>query len=894
MSASGNTPNPQTSKNNSNEDNNFIEKYLKIDQNNIFSEIDEECKVIIKGKYNKYKDNETNKSDNTKVIMNYILDKICDSSITDDIFTISSNISKQIPKNNKLSKNYIDGLINQLLDNNIINTYKSKSMKLNIDNCEIIGSILCYSYLRLQTEYKIKDMNKLLEIRKNIFSKNVDVVKDFTKYSKETKESDEKIKKITFFWKKKRSSYECLPELIFLINRYSLVNEIEIDFNLFDSSISEEITKFIELTLLNMYLIFNSLKSFKISLINEILEGELYFYYTKKINLFCSTTNETFKLNNSMNKNEIFKKKWNFKNFFKLEEYRRLENKDNSSLYGNLISCLDFNKSLDACNSNDDIYNMSSYDPKRIMTINNIGSVIQKINSDTTKNSDSKSNKSNKNGGERSSVKSNDNKKNDDKYKSIVKKYYNLFEIIIIALFSSNNEGHKINMELIMNDSYTIEFLQQFIFYYKIEGLRKNVEDFNILDLLVFNENMKNINKFNIEINCLDPISFDKILSFLYYNQSLNTFYMSFFSSDVTYFTQCLYKLCRGAIDDNYLIENDEIAYNNADIEEKILKAFSFHFKTHLLVLFDIFQKMDNLEELGLNFDIPNNLVNKSFYMNSIFKFILNILFYFSNNKTIKKFCLLSPKSVFNSKLILNIDNIISSIKIDNSPLLTDLSIQFQFYHIENINNFVSTRLKILNIGDLDMDTFKTLCNNILSFSFNKNSSLEKLSIGLVKSITDFNIELKLLLRKLFNIKIKNLISFGLYTNIYISDEMEYDYLLKILNNNWISQYTIFFNDKSKPQIKNLSKDVKNLRFFIPHHLEGKLLESDDIMKMQDNPVILEIDSNKDFNDEAFWSLEYIFKKVHVDEFTNEQRIKDIVMGILKYLYFIKVPKINY
>ena len=57
------------------------------------------------------------------------------------------------------------------------------------------------------------------------------------------------------------------------------------------------------------------------------------------------------------------------------------------------------------------------------------------------------------------------NKKNEDKYKSIVKKYYNLFEIIIIALFSSNNEIHKINMELIMNDSYTIEFLQQFIFF---------------------------------------------------------------------------------------------------------------------------------------------------------------------------------------------------------------------------------------------------------------------------------------------------------------------------------------------------------------------------------------------------------------------------------------------
>jgi hypothetical protein len=600
-----------------------------------------------------------------------------------------------------------------------------------------------------------------------------------------------------------------------------------------------------------------------------------------------------------MNNNKIFKKKWNFKEFFKLEEYRKLENKENSSLYSNLIHCFDFNKSSDVLNSNDDINNMLSCEPKRMMTINNIGSIIQKMNSDTIKNNDNKNNINNKSNinnknGERNSVKSNGHKKYEENYKSIVKKNYNLFEIIIIALFSFNNESHKISMELIMNDSYTIEFLEQFIYYYKIEGLRKKVEDFNILDLLIYNENVKNISKINIEINCLDPISFDKILTFLYYNQSLNSFYLSFFSSDVTYLTQCLYKLCKGAFDDKFFIENNEITYNYADIEEKILKAFSFHFKTHLLILFDIFQKMNNLEELGLNFEVPCNLVNKSFYMNSILKFILNILFYFSNNKTIKKFCLLSPKSVINSKLISNIDNIINSINIENAPLLSDLSIQIQFYHIENINNFVSTKLKVLNIGDLDMDTFKTLCNNILSFSFNKNSSLEKLSIGLVKSIIDFNIELKILLRKLFNIKIKNLVSFGLYTNIYISDEIEYDYLLKILNNNWIYEYTIFFNDKSNPQMKNLSKDIKNLRFFIPHHLEGRLLESDDIMKMQENPVVLEIDSNKDYEDESFWSLEYIFRKVHVDEFTNEQRIKDIVMGILKYLYFIKIPKINY
>jgi hypothetical protein len=252
----------------------------------------------------------------------------------------------------------------------------------------------------------------------------------------------------------------------------------------------------------------------------------------------------------------------------------------------------------------------------------------------------------------------------------------------------------------------------------------------------------------------------------------------------------------------------------------------------------------------------------------------------------------LSPNSSFNSKLNPNINNIISSINIANAPLLTDLSIHLQFYHIVDFNNFINIKLKILNIGDLDIDTFKILCNNILSKSFNRNSCLEKLSIGLLKSITDFDIELKFLLRKLFHIKIKNLVSLNLYSNILISDEIEYNILLKMLDNNWISEYNIYLNNNSEKYMKNFSQDIKKLRFFISHNLEGKLLESEDIMKLQNNPLTLEIDKNKDRYDESFWCLKYIFEKVHVDEFKSEQRNKDIIMGILKYLYFLKIPKI--
>ena len=854
------------------------QNYLKIDQKNNFKCIDKESINYLDFKYEQYKENENTKFDNTNIIMNNILDKICNSSVTDDIFTISLNISKQNPKSNKLSKDSIDNLVNHLLGSNKMNIYKNKIMILNKENCEAIGSILCYSYLRLQQLYKIKDLNRLLEIRNNILSRDIDVHKDYLNYCKKIKNSEEKMK-ITYYWKKNRNSYECLPELIFLINRYSHVSEIEIDINLFEQNLSEEITKFIEITLLNIHLIFNSLKSFKINFINEMLQHGLYSYYQKRLDILFSNAHESIKFNNYMIKDDIFQKKWNFKDYFKLEEHRNAENAKINNLSHLSRIKTNFYETEDF--KNEDSFSVVQHEPKRLMTLANLGNMHQNNDNTTTRLNEPKT-----------------SKKTRSIYDITLEKYANIFEILIMTLFCLNNTNKEINLEIIMNDSYTIEFLYQFKNYYGIEGLTRNSENFNIFDILLYNNIMKYINKFNIEINSLDTVSFEKILNFLYYNESLTSFYMSFFSSDITYFPQVLYKLCRGYFDDDKLLENiDSSDYFFDDIinlEDKLINKLSLNFKNNLLVLFDIIQKIQNLNELGLNFDIPKNILNKPFFMNAILKFILNILYYASNSKKIVKLCLLSPNSSFNSKLNPNINNIISSINISNAPLLTHLSIHFQFYHIIDFNNFINTKLKILNIGDLDIDTFKILCNNILSKSFNRNSCLEKLSIGLLKSIIDFDIELKFLLRKLFHIKIRNLVSLNLYSNILISDEIEYNILLKILDNNWISEYTIYLNNKSEKYMKTFSQDIKKLKFFIPHNLEGKLLETEDIMRMQSNPLVLKIDKNEDFYDESFWCLKHIFEKVHTDVFKSEQRTKDIIMGILKYLYFLKMPKIDH
>jgi len=850
--------------------------FLKIDEKNNFKELNENDIASIKICYDRFKESEETIYSNIDKVMNKLLDKICNSNFNNDIFIISQNISKQIAKNNKIGKNNIEDMVNHLTKNakNKLNIYKSKTLLLDSDNCEIIGSILCYSYSRLQ-QYKVKDINKLIELRNRIIKKNIDVVKDFVKYCNENKNMSDP--KISYYWKSQRNQYICLPELIFLINRYSQVTEVEIDINLFNS-LKEDVSKtlIIELTILNITWILNSLKSFKINFINISLQEILNNFYYNKLNAFCSNINENIKKNKIISDTDIYKKKWNFINTFKLELYRCLSNEESINSLRE-IKTMSIHESLDS---------FSLLNNNRKLTIND--------SKRRTLGPDSLFDYLNKN--RLNKLKNNKDKENDkENLKNIFEIYSGLFELIMISFFSLNNYDKPINLELVMNDSYKEEFL---CYFENILGVEKDNNIESIFDILLYKTKLNFINKLNIEINSLDSTTFDSLLNILFNNtQSLTSINISFFSSDVTYFPQFLYKICHKSIDESVLKNNyDSNTYlinNVTDIEEKILNNFITLYIYNLSVLFDIFQKMYNLDEVCLNFDIPSNIINKQNYMTCILKFILNVIFYYLNSTKIKKLCLLSSNTILDNRRNPNINKIIDSININEYSKLIDLSLHFQFHQISNINNFINTRLEILNIGDLDLYTFKILCDNICTPKFNINSSLEKLSIGLLNSITNFNREMKILLRRLFNIKIRNFISLSLYTNLIINDDVDYDYFIQIINNNWISQYIFLFNNKSDEMMQKLNQNVNSLIFYVPHNLEGKLLETEDVMKLQNNPITLEVDNNKDLYDDAYWYLKYLFEFVYVDKLKNDKRIKNMIMGILKYLYFVKIPKIN-
>lgn len=841
---------------------NSLDSYLKIDKKNNLSQMDEDELENLQEKFKEFKVKETEKFESTNKILNKFFEKF--SSRSDNLFLLSVNISKNL----KIGQTEAEKHINLLIGNRNHNIYKNNELILNKSTCINIGGILAYCFPRFD-RYKIKDIDTIISLRNLILrnSQNIDIYQDFLNYCNSKNLNTNEEKKMAYC-KNNRKKYENIPELVFIFNRYVNVTSITFDIDSFyDQYLKEEDIHLIELAILNIYWLLNSLVNVKFNFISKFIQQLILTRLEEKMSDVYNSFKESTKKNNSL-QIKIFQNKWNFKDFFKIRENREI-------LYAlsNAVS----HKSFDLSNKKEKA--LSNPSPTFFdVTKTSLGTFIDFLNPF-------------------------EKKKGENTIKTrldIVKNNLNIFDLMIICLFSLNNCKNKINFQLIMNDNYLSEFVLMFNKVYQMEWVERSFESFNIFDLLLYNNIIKNIQKFNIEINTLDPIAFDKLLNFLYYNNSITSFNFSLFSADISYFPQFLYKILEGLYNDDVIKKIKHIDLStmflfsdSKDIEEKILAHLSDYFIYNLAILFEIIKKKSKLNELGLDFDVPSNLANKRDYMDAILKFILNILYYVSNSR-IQQFCLISPNTVIDCRVYPTINNIIKGINFDDNKHLEILSLQVQFYKIEHINNFVNTKLKILNIGDLDISTLKMLSEYICTDDFNRSSSLEMLSIGLLGTVTVFNTDVKIIFEKLFRIKIQNLTKLNIFTNIYISDNFQYLYLLKILDCNWIYEYNIIFNNNSKGIFYENRDKLKNLNFLVPHHLEGKILEDEDLVKIKETNFIEKIDKNEDLYDESYWCLKHIFDHVHVDKITNGERTKLLIYNILKYVYFIKAPKISH
>ena len=891
-----------------NEDNKYLDNYFKIDAKNTFSIGNSQD---TSNKLNKLL--EDNKEfieeylDNNNKLMSLFYEKIYKTD--SDSFNISLTVSKQLRKSLNINKNMIDDKLDYFINKKM--EYKSsKEFKLDRENTYYLGYILSYAYSKFSS-FKINSEKDLKLNVDKTKKEHIDLLTTFYAESLENENPQNRYSKV-LFCKKNKTNFNLPGVYILLINAFIYIKDIEIDFNFDDQLTKDEVNLFI-ISLLNLQYIFSEKINIKISLINEGLQCLVYRRFYKE--LFKNTTFGNFKMI-YMNKDDIYKKKWDFETEFLLEKHRKLSknylNQNNETIAeDNASTNMNTNDNSNNSNSNtpktpekDAILN-SSYSNNKLSEENNSKNyksdknVCKNLNLSNSKNDANNSmtnylnssinarntftksyiNKTQINNSSNTLVRTSNNpneKDNDLHYDQIIEAYKNTIALILLTIDSLYNFTNMRRLDLIINDCYQSE-IYSFLYNYCSVDVSKR---FHMVDILI--NKVKTLEALNIELNILDHITFSKILSFIDNNSSLTSLKLSFFSSDVTYLRQTIYKLY----------------YQNINTKEisisQILDYILPYFTDNLEVLFELIKKKD-LKTIAANFDTPDLIEINNPYMNTIFKFLMNIIFLVDNPKShIEKLVILSPSTKFDSRFLPSIENILEDINFeDNNKVLTELSLHLQLFMVKNIKNLITERLIILNIGDCDIYTFKELTKYLTSYKFSKNSFLKKLSISLLDSIIEYTDETKKIFYKIFSIKIKQLLELNLYTNIYMNKDTYLD-SFDIFRNNWTSKCRLVLNPKTEIDHIYLEEEKSKIKFLVSHTLEDKLLSKDELITR--NKIFYDKEKKmiKEFykNDDIFWFVWRMFNKKGKNKLQINQ--KDIIFNVLQYLYFTKNIEINH
>ena len=764
--------------------------------------------------------------------------------------------------------------------------------------------MLCYIYFKLK-DYPI-DSNGIKEYINTILTKKINVISDYFLYCNNVG-CDPMLTKKAYEWRKlvKIYNYQVPPELIFLINTFQNCLKLEINMEFDQDILTQEDLQLYTMTLLNIEYVFPNLENISINLIHKKLQEFLNKKTINNLSSLILKNEETFKKNVSKDNNSLYSIKWDFDKEFNLAYFNNIK----------------ANSKKNKKNISNDEYNIINLDEKEIDLLsvkNNISSEKNKLSLSQINIPEKKSNKLNDIGfvdleldemdndtsssttnssSEIFRVKTKQNMINEtfeEKQKKYFQKIDNFkmiidFIIMTFCTMSWNQSVRKLN--LLSNNFYSKGLITYMKHFFDFESKKT----FHFLDILYNKPN--GYDSINIEFNSLDIFIFNKLLDIFYMNMSLTSINISFFSADISYLLSNLFQIYSEQLKTYSEIKNyisiKGSNFNTDEFEKKILDDISSRFCENLEILFELIKKKKDLKELGLNFDMPIILSNNNNYKISIFKFILNILMLVDNNESkhkssIKKLTILAPKIIFDSKKEKNIDNFFKNISIYyKTKTLINLNLQFQFYKISYIQNLISTNLFTLNIGDLDIYTFDKLIQYLTSYDFSINSNLSHLSIKLLGMFTNFNIQMKLLLQRLFNISLRNLLELKLFTNLIIDKKANYLFFLKLLQNNSIPSYLITLNKKSKKTIAyfNLFK-VNKIYFLISETIQNLVFKDTFNLMRQHNFFLNEI----------YWVIKIYLLRMQKrnDIFVGKFGMQGIIFTILKYLFFTSNVKLEH
>ena len=877
--------------------------YLKIEPSNNFKKITTE---EIKSINEKIEKNIKDKFASKKEFINEIIKKFLERNYPKhetNASKIIQIISNQIKTRKKLNGERMEVYIN-FFYNSKDNFKSSTTLVLNKRIFRNIGIMLCYIYFKLK-DYPI-DSNGIKEYINTILTKKINVISDYFLYCNNVG-CDPMLTKKAYEWRKlvKIYNYQVPPELIFLINTFQNCLKLEINMEFDQDILTQEDLQLYTMTLLNIEYVFPNLENISINLIHKKLQEFLNKKTINNLSSLILKNEETFKKNVSKDNNSLYSIKWDFDKEFNLAYFNNIK----------------ANSKKNKKNISNDEYNIINLDEKEIDLLsvkNNISSEKNKLSLSQINIPEKKSNKLNDIGfvdleldemdndtsssttnssSEIFRVKTKQNMINEtfeEKQKKYFQKIDNFkmiidFIMMTFCTMSWNQSVRKLN--LLSNNFYSKGLITYMKHFFDFESKKT----FHFLDILYNKPN--GYDSINIEFNSLDIFIFNKLLDIFYMNMSLTSINISFFSADISYLLSNLFQIYSEQLKTYSEIKNyisiKGSNFNTDEFEKKILDDISSRFCENLEILFELFKKKKDLKELGLNFDMPIILSNNNNYKISIFKFILNILMLVDNNESkhkssIKKLTILAPKIIFDSKKEKNIDNFFKNISIYyKTKTLINLNLQFQFYKISYIQNLISTNLFTLNIGDLDIYTFDKLIQYLTCYDFSINSNLSHLSIKLLGMFTNFNIQMKLLLQRLFNISLRNLLELKLFTNLIIDKKANYLFFLKLLQNNSIPSYLITLNKKSKKTIAYFNLFKVNKIYFLVSETIQNLVFKDTFNLMRQNNFFL---------NEIYWVIKIYLLRMQKrnDIFVGKFGMQGIIFTILKYLFFTSNVKLEH
>ena len=874
--------------------------YLKIDPSINFKKITlDEIKAINDKLEKNNKDQLIPKKEFINEIIKIFLEKYY-PKYEGNTSKINSIISSQIKSRQKLNKEKMEVYINYFY-NAKENFKTSKILVLNKRIFRNIGIMLCYIYHKLK-DYKI-DTNGIKDYINTIISKKINILSDYFLYCNNCG-TDPMLLKKSYEWKKliKIYNYQVPPELIFLVNIFQNILKLEIDIEFGQDNLTQEDFQLYTMTLLNIEYVFPNLENISLNLVHKNLQEFINKQSIHKMTKLLLNTEYTKKnyIKDNISKYSI---KWDFEAEFDLAYYNNIKTNSKKNRkhfpnekYSNIIY-------FDEKEIHTTIKSITTFQKNRkIIPPKNIADKNKKINDtdfvdleyDEFDNDASTSTTNSSTDIYRVKAKQNINETKEEKNKqffALVDKNKMIYDFILITFccVSWNQIIRKLN--IISNTFYTKGLIDNMRHFYDLDNQKK----FHIFDILYNKQH--GLNSLNIEFNSLDIFTFNKLLEIIYMNMTLSSINISFFSSDVSYLFSPLFQIYTEQLKstkeiDEFIIKKGK-NFTIEELEKKIINDISGYFLDNLANLFEIIRNKKEIKELGFNFDIPSNIITNNNYKISIFKFLLNILMLVDNKESehktnIKKLTLLAPKIVFDARKENSIDNFFENISLyKTSKTLMNLNIQFQFYRISNLKNLISRNLITLSLGDLDLYTFDNLLQYLTSYDFSINTNLSHLNIKLLRMITNFNIQMKLMLQRLFSINLKNLLELKLCTNLIIDKKANYLFFLKLLHNNWIHSYVITLNKKSRLTVGFFNLFKNNKIFFLVSETIQNIVFQDTFSLMRKHNF---------FSTEIFWILKrYLFKKQKEDDINvGKFGMQCIIFNILKYLFLTSNVKLEH